>query len=77
MTALHMAGVHGHASVLRMLLRNGASININDDRGRTVYHAVAYSGDTECMDIISDAVKEQGAEIRKVTVRLKIEILVC
>ena len=58
MTALHVAGVHGHAGCLNVLLRNSADVASIDDRNRSIFHAVAYSGCVQSFNTIQSYVKK-------------------
>ena len=75
MSALHHAGVHGHSPVLNVLLRNYADVTSVDNRNRTIFHAVSYSGCIVCFDYVTDylkkAVEVQQKKEKKMTKKTK------
>eukprot|EP00750_Incisomonas_marina_P019865 INCI3641.1.p1 GENE.INCI3641.1~~INCI3641.1.p1 ORF type:complete len:355 (+),score=65.73 INCI3641.1:348-1412(+) len=69
MTALHEAAQQGHENVLRLLLHCKASCFVRNKRGQTALEVALVSGESTCIDLLSDRMEEQKAEWAKHTRR--------
>ncbi|RFU27471.1 hypothetical protein B7463_g8880, partial [Scytalidium lignicola] len=60
-TSLQAAAFAGNAEVVRMLLDNGANINVRDEHGQTPLHRAAYQGHTAIVELLLS----KGADINE------------
>lgn len=51
-TALRLAVQNNHVDVVRLLLANGADVDITDDRGRLVLHTAAHHGFEDIVELL-------------------------
>ena len=49
---LHLAALHGHASTVEVLLRNGASMEVKDRGNCTPLHYAACRGHTRTVELL-------------------------
>ncbi len=54
-TPLHIASDMNHLDCLRVLLRSGIRVNVQDSTGDTPLHKAARQGHIECMRMLIDA----------------------
>ena len=53
LTCLHLAASYNHVDVLKILLENGADINVKAEKsGRTILHEIAWSGNLELVKFL-------------------------
>lgn len=62
-TALHFAAMYGHAGIVGLLLKRGASIDARNNSGSTPFYHAARSGCVRAMDLLYQA----GSEINPKT----------
>lgn len=58
-TSLHLAAYFGHKDVVKILLENGAGIDVTNPNGDTALHKAAYTGRLEVVRVLLDA----GADV--------------
>jgi ankyrin repeat protein len=58
-TPLHYAALHGHIEIARLLLQNGADVNVKSDRGRTPLYCAAWNGHIDVFHLLV----ENGADL--------------
>lgn len=51
-TPLHQAAMHGHILLTRLLLQNGADINLRDEYGKTPLHVAAEAGYFDIVELL-------------------------
>jgi FOG: Ankyrin repeat len=49
-TPLHLATLHNHLSVVKLLVHNGADINLTDNESNTVLHYAAMQGYSDIVE---------------------------
>ncbi|XP_069006024.1 CARD- and ANK-domain containing inflammasome adapter protein [Embiotoca jacksoni] len=54
-TLLHVAAEHGHLSIIELLIRKGARLDLKDDAGRTALHRAAGRGHAEIVRALAKA----------------------
>lgn len=58
LTALHFAAMYGHAGIVELLLKRGASINARNQSGSTPFYHAARSGCVRAMELLYQAGSE-------------------
>jgi hypothetical protein len=58
-TPLHYAAVNGHVEIARLLLQNGADVNVKSDDGFTPLHDAAFNGHVDILHLLV----ENGADL--------------
>uniref|UniRef100_A0AAQ5YPC5 CARD- and ANK-containing Inflammasome Adaptor Protein n=1 Tax=Amphiprion ocellaris TaxID=80972 RepID=A0AAQ5YPC5_AMPOC len=51
-TLLHAAAEHGHLSIIQLLIRKGARLDLQDNAGHTALHKAASRGHTDIMRVL-------------------------
>ncbi|XP_078115723.1 CARD- and ANK-domain containing inflammasome adapter protein [Sander vitreus] len=54
-TLLHVAAEHGHLSIIELLIRKGARLDLQDNKGHTALHRAAIRGHTEIVGALIQA----------------------
>lgn len=54
-TLLHVAAEHGHLSIIELLIRKGARLDMQDNKGHTPLHRAASRGHTEIVRALTQA----------------------
>jgi hypothetical protein len=60
-TPLHLAAYNGHIEIARLLLQNGAEVNVRNNYGNTPLHCSAYRGHVDILHLLV----ENGADLEE------------
>ena len=81
-TAMHFAVSNGHTAIISILLRDGSTVNVRDDEGRTPLHVCVEAGHLEAAKVLLaagadlNAGDKQGTSITVAAVKTSNEKMV-
>ena len=62
-TALHWASYHGHAKVVKYLLKSGAQVDAITRRGLTALHSASRRGHSPVIQVLVEAGADTAAQV--------------
>eukprot|EP00961_Rhodomonas_salina_P187890 2535817-Rhodomonas_salina.1 len=76
-TALHKAAWHGHLLICRLLVREGASARLLNQRNQTAHSLAKQRSRTECADFLDDIMNLPAPEVVREKFRKKVRTSNC